>query len=131
MFTELKPAMETVSLVFEIAGVITIVIGFVLALVRSGACLIADHDARGAYHQFRSIFGKSVLLGLEVLVAADLIRTVAVEPSLNNLYVLLLLVFIRTFLSWALDVELDGSWPWRKKELAVREAEAEAAEKAA
>jgi uncharacterized membrane protein len=119
--------MENISLAFEIAGVIIIVAGFVLALSRAGVRLIGDRDARGAYDLVRSIFGKSVLLGLEVLVAADLIRTIAVEPNLNNLYVLLLLVFIRTFLSWALDVELDGSWPWRKKELAVREAEAQAA----
>jgi len=67
-----------------------------------------------------------VLLGLEVLVAADLIRTIAVNPSLDNLYVLLLLVLIRTFLSWALEVELDGMWPWRKKELELREREANA-----
>jgi uncharacterized membrane protein len=125
--TGFERSMESVSLVFEAFGVLILVVGFVLAAVRAGRTLLTDKDGAGAYDRMRSIFGKSVLLGLEVLVAADLIRTIAVEPNLTNLTVLLMLVVIRTFLSWALDVELDGSWPWRKKELAVREAEAEAA----
>ena len=62
----------------------------------------------------RATFGRSVLLGLEVLVAADIIRTVAVEPTIDNLLVLGLLVLIRTFLSWSLEVEIDGRWPWRR-----------------
>ena len=61
----------------------------------------------------RATFGRSVLLGLEVLVAGDIIRTVAVEPTLENLLVLGLLVLIRTFLSWSLEVEIDGRWPWQ------------------
>ena len=126
LVTGLASGMESISKVFEIAGVIVIMVGFVLALVRAGVQLFGRHDASGAYDLIRSIFGKSVLLGLEVLVAADLIRTIAVNPSLDNLYVLLLLVIIRTFLSWALEVELDGAWPWRKKELEVREREANA-----
>ena len=127
MFSDFSSTMESVSLVFEMAGVTIIMVGFAFALVRAGRALFVQKDGKAAYDTMRSIFGKSVLLGLEVLVAADLIRTIAVEPNLTNLIVLLMLVFIRTFLSWALDVELDGSWPWRKKELAVREAEAEAA----
>ena len=122
----LASGMESISKVFEVAGVIVIIVGFVLALVRAGVQLFGRHDAPGAYDLIRSIFGKSVLLGLEVLVAADLIRTIAVNPSLDNLYVLLLLVLIRTFLSWALEVELDGMWPWRKKELELRERKANA-----
>ncbi len=70
----------------------------------------------------RRIFGKSLLLGLEVLVAADLIRTIAVEPTLDNLYVLGLLVLIRSFLSWSLDVELEGVWPWNKRRVEQEEA---------
>ena len=118
---------ESVSRAFEAIGVLILVVGFVFAVVRAGRMLVTDHDGRGAYDRMRSIFGKSVLLGLEVLVAADLIRTIAVEPNLTNLTVLLMLVLIRTFLSWALDVELDGVWPWRKQELAEREAETQAA----
>ena len=125
--TGFESSMESVSLVFEMVGVFILIVGFALAVVRAARVLVVGKDAGGAYDRLRSIFGKSVLLGLEVLVAADLIRTIAVEPNMTNLTVLLMLVVIRTFLSWALDVELDGSWPWRKKELAVREAEAQAA----
>jgi hypothetical protein len=65
------------------------------------------------------VFGRSILLGLEFLVAADIIRTVAVQPSLENVTVLGLIVLIRTFLSFSLEVEIDGRWPWRRS-LAVR-----------
>jgi len=57
--------------------------------------------------------GKALLLGLEILVAADIIRTVALEATLNSVIVLGLLVLIRTFLSWALVVEIEGRWPWQ------------------
>jgi uncharacterized membrane protein len=60
------------------------------------------------------VFGRSILLGLEFLVAADIIRTVAVQPSLQNVAVLGLIVLIRTFLSFSLEVEIDGRWPWRR-----------------
>ncbi len=62
----------------------------------------------------RSYFGRSILLGLEILVAADLIRTVAVEPTLNNVLGLGLIVLIRTFLSFSLEIEIDGIVPWRR-----------------
>jgi hypothetical protein len=65
------------------------------------------------------VFGRSILLGLEFLVAADIIRTVAVQPSLENVAVLGLIVLIRTFLSFSLEVEIDGRWPWRRA-VAVR-----------
>ena len=60
------------------------------------------------------MFGRSILLALEFLVAADIIRTVAVEPSLENVAVLGLIVLIRTLLSFSLEVEIDGTWPWRR-----------------
>jgi uncharacterized membrane protein len=66
------------------------------------------------YHQLKVSLGKALLLGLEVLVAADIIRTVALEATLESVIVLGLLVLIRTFLSWALVVEIDGHWPWRQ-----------------
>lgn len=117
---DLKELMRSVSIVFEMAGVLVILGGFGLSIVR-GAGLILSHKADQAYDLVRRLFGRSVLLGLEVLVAADLIRTIAVKPTLDNLYVLGLLVAIRTFLSWALDVELEGVWPWKKRELEDRE----------
>jgi uncharacterized membrane protein len=67
-----------------------------------------------AYLVLRQAFGGTLLLGLEVLVAADLLRTVAVAPSLNNVYVLGLIVAIRTFLSFSLETEIEGVAPWRR-----------------
>ena len=110
-FTEV---MARVSLLFEIAGVLAIVIGFVAALVLAALAIARTREWTTAYETLRSTFGRSVLLGLEILVAADLIRTIAVAPTLQNLYVLGLLVVIRTFLSWSLDVELEGRWPWQR-----------------
>jgi uncharacterized membrane protein len=104
--------METVAKGFEILGVSVILVGLVLASYRA-LVLVVRHDAAGAYVRWRSMFGRSVLLGLEVLVAGDIIRTVAIDPTIDNLLVLGLLVLIRTFLSWSLEVEIDGRWPWQ------------------
>ena len=71
----------------------------------------ADRDP--LYRELKSSLGASLLLGLEILVAADIVRTVALEATLQSVAVLGLLVLIRTFLSWALVVELEGRWPWQ------------------
>ncbi len=68
--------------------------------------------------EFRSGLGRSILLGLEFLVAADIINTVAIEPTVQSLLVLAGIVLIRTFLSFSLEVEIDGRWPWQKRPLA-------------
>ncbi|MDR3687101.1 MAG: DUF1622 domain-containing protein [Coriobacteriia bacterium] len=112
--------MGTVSIAFEWVGVACILGGFVLAVSSAGRLALAGRR-EDAYTSMRSLFGRAVLLGLEILVAADLIRTVAVQPTLQNLTVLGMLVVIRTFLSWSLDVELEGVWPWRKRELGLCE----------
>ena len=109
----LTQVMEWVSRGFEIWGVAVLLIGFVLGAVRS---LSAYLDGRGeaAYDMVRRYFGRSILLGIEVLVAADLIRTVAVDPTMENVLVLGLIVLIRTFLSFSLEIELEGVVPWRR-----------------
>ena len=66
-----------------------------------------------AYEQYKVRLGKALLLGLELLVAADIIRTVALEPTLANVEILAVLVVVRTFLSWSLVVEIEGHWPWK------------------
>ena len=65
------------------------------------------------YTNYRHLIGRALLLGLEILVAADVIRTVALEPSLQNILILGLLIIIRTFLSWSLVLEIEGRWPWQ------------------
>ena len=107
-------AMDGIAKAVEIVGVAIIVVGGVIALVRAGIDLERDHDVPASYRGLRSFLGRSILLGLEVLVAADLIRTVAVDPSLENVAVLGLIVLIRTFLSFSLDVEIEGRLPWQR-----------------
>ncbi len=108
-----QDTMDTIAKVVEATGVAIIVVGVVISLGRAGLDLVQRLDATAVYRRTRSFLGRSILLGLEVLVAADLIRTVAVDPSLENVAVLGLIVLIRTFLSFSLDLEIDGKLPWR------------------
>jgi uncharacterized membrane protein len=102
------------SLGLEAAGVAVVVFGALLALAMVLAGLGRGADRSELYHDFRSRLARSILLGLEFLVAADIIGTVAVEPTVDNLLVLGLIVLIRTFLSFSLEVEIEGRWPWRR-----------------
>lgn len=103
-----------VSLMFEAAGVGVIVVAALVAGAVALGRVLRSGDWTGSYHAFRTRLARGILLGLEFLVAADIIGTVAVEPTLQNLSVLGLIVLIRTFLSFSLEVEIDGRWPWRK-----------------
>lgn len=98
--------------VMEVAGVAIIVLG----AAGAGAVAIARvaRRATDVYTSFRREFGRVVLLGLEVLVAADIVRTVAVDPTLQSVAVLGGIVLIRTFLSFSLELEINGRWPWQK-----------------
>jgi uncharacterized membrane protein len=110
----LEGTMDDIARGVEVLGVATVVLGLAAALVRAGLGLVQGETAADVYRTVRSVFARSILLGLEFLVAADIIRTVAVQPSLENVAVLGLIVLIRTFLSFALEVELDGRWPWKR-----------------
>lgn len=101
-------------LLFDWAGVAVISGGLIVALSRASRRLYQKR-AHAAYTIVRTTFGRAILLGLELLVAADLIRTMAVEPTLENMATLAALIAIRTFLSWALEVEIDGRWPWQRR----------------
>jgi uncharacterized membrane protein len=94
------------------AGVAVIVVGALAAAVIAGARARAGEPL--VYRHFRQQLGRSVLLGLELLVAGDIIRTVAVTPTLMSVAVLGGIVGIRTFLSFSLEVEIGGRWPWQK-----------------
>lgn len=97
----------------EALAVLVIVGGIVYGIVRY--FLHTGVKVDGAYKRFKDRIGNSLLLGLEFLVAADIIRTVALNPTLQSVAVLGVLVLIRTFLSWALVVEIEGTWPWQVK----------------
>ena len=96
-------------------GVAAVVLGLIVAAVRAVRRWRTSNDV---YRQFRQDIGRGILLGLEFLVAADIIRTVAVRPTLDGVLVLGLIVLIRTFLSMALQVELEGRWPWQARRAA-------------
>lgn len=98
----------------EYGGIAIIVIGAVFAVVRFIMSLIRGGDGDDPFRLLRSRLGRSILLGLEFLVAADIIATVAVEPTLRSVAVLAGIVLIRTFLSFSLEVEIEGKWPWQR-----------------
>jgi uncharacterized membrane protein len=106
--------LELVQVGFEIAGVAALVIGSLVALVGFAVGRRRAAAQPPPYRALRSGIGRAILLSLEFLVAADIIRTVALEPTLANIGVLGLLVIVRTFLSWSLEVEITGELPWRR-----------------
>ncbi len=106
--------MDHVAQGFEALGALILVIGVVWSFVVAATAWHRSGSAGRAYNVLRQAFGGSLLLGLEILVAADLIRTVAVAPTLDNVLVLGLIVLIRTFLSFSLEIEIDGVVPWRR-----------------
>jgi uncharacterized membrane protein len=110
----IQDAVILVSTLFELVGVGLLTLGAILALVQYGRALLRGRGRSAAYKGLRTNLGNAILLGLEFLVAADIIRTVAVKTTLQNVAILGLIVLIRTFLSWSLDVEIDGVWPWRR-----------------
>jgi uncharacterized membrane protein len=106
--------MDRVAQGFEALGAVILVAGVVWSFVLAAAAVRQSGWSARAYLVLRQAFGGTLLLGLEVLVAADLLRTVAVAPTLENVYVLGLIVVIRTFLSFSLETEIEGVAPWRR-----------------
>ena len=105
-----RNVVEQVGLAVDAAGVLVVVAGIVMAAIR---LLTQPSAPMSKYKQFRQDLGRGILLGLEFLVAADIIRTVAVTPTLESVLVLGLIVVIRTFLSLALQMEVEGRLPWQ------------------
>ena len=103
--------MEFVGTAVDTAGVSVMVIGAIIAAARF--LLKSQADALNAYRVCRQDLGRAILLGLEFLVAGDIIRTVVVHPTLDNLIVLAIIVVIRTLLSVTLQLEFEGHWPWQ------------------
>ena len=110
-FTE---GMDHVAKAFEGLGAVVLVLGLLLSLALAGRVWWRTRRGRVAYQTLRETFGGVLLLGLEILVAADLVRTVAVDPTIQNVAILGLIVLIRTFLSFSLEIEIEGVPPWRR-----------------
>ncbi len=105
-------AVDQVGRVLDGSGVAAIVIGAAAASLIAAGRLWQRQD--GVYRRYRQQLGRTILLGLELLVAADIVRTVAVTPTLTSVGVLAAIVLIRTFLSFSLELEITGRWPWQK-----------------
>ncbi|GAA3184093.1 DUF1622 domain-containing protein [Rhodococcus baikonurensis] len=105
---------ELVTEWFEVLGVVAMVLGFVFAFVIAGRAWTRTRDGSSAFRTLRETMGAVILLGLEILVAADLVKTVTSSPSLTDAAVLGMIVLIRTVLSLSIQIEIDGVLPWRK-----------------
>jgi uncharacterized membrane protein len=123
-------AMEHVAQGFEALGAAVLVAGIVWSFVLAVVAWRRSGRPATGYVALRSAFGGTLLLGLEILVAADLVRTVAVAPTLDNVLVLGLIVLIRTVLSFSLETEIEGVAPWRRAQMSgvggIRQATASA-----
>lgn len=105
----------------EWSGIAVIIGGLVFGTVRFSQAILAGEADEARFRRYRADAGRGILLGLEFLVAADIIATVAIEPSLKSLAVLAGIIAIRTFLSLSLEVEVSGRWPWQQPREEVRE----------
>ncbi|MEN0083764.1 MAG: DUF1622 domain-containing protein [Leifsonia sp.] len=110
---------EATGIAFEFAGVAAMAVGFVVAVVLALVAWRRQRSGVAAFRTLRESFGGVILLGLEILVAADLVKTVTSTPSLTDALVLGIIVLIRTILSFSLQIEIDGVAPWRRALLAT------------
>jgi uncharacterized membrane protein len=109
----LRRTVELVALLFEAGGTFAMAVGAVVAL--GLALRERAGGGRMVYRSFRNRLGRAIILGLELLVAADILRTISTEPTLEQVVVLGIVVLIRTFLSFSLEIELEGRWPWQSQ----------------
>ena len=103
-----------IAVVFEALGAITMVLGLVLALGLGVQTFLRRQPGTNAFETVRRTLGGAIMLGLEILVAADLVRTITSKPSIEDVVILGLIVLIRTVLSLSISIEIDGVLPWRR-----------------
>jgi uncharacterized membrane protein len=106
--------MSDIVRAFELGGVAILVVGSLAAFATYVIALARGSERLAAFATLRASLGRAILLGLEVLVVADIVRTIVVEPTLESAATLGLIVLVRVLLSFAIDVEVDGVAPWRK-----------------
>lgn len=110
----MEEVFTAVAVGFEAIGAAAMIVGFVIALVLGARSLARHEGGQHAFTTLRTTLGAAILLGLEVLVAADLIRTITSKPSLEDAAILGLIVLIRTILSISIQIEIEGTLPWRR-----------------
>jgi len=105
--------LRSVAQILEIIGATALIVGFVIATVR---CVLQVNQlgATQAIQGYRQAIGRVVLIGLEILVAATIIKTITLDPTLENMGLLAMMIAIRTVLGWSMVLEMNGRWPWQK-----------------
>jgi len=111
--TSFRNGMEFLGIAVDAVGVLIILIGVAVSTIQY--LLALARKRQHSYRSYRHALGRAILLGLEVLIAGDIIRTVAIKPTLDSVLVLAVIVLIRTFLSITLELELHGRWPWAQE----------------
>jgi uncharacterized membrane protein len=117
-----EEAVKLAGQLVDAVGVAIVLVGAIFALIPYSLLLVVRRATNQDYREVRKRLGRSILLGLEFLVAADIIRTVAISPTIGSVAALGMIVLIRTFLSMALQVEIEGRWPWQREETPSDEA---------
>lgn len=112
---DIPDIVKNIASFLELLGIVVLVVGFVYAIGVFVKNVLSSHKDPTAYQTLRKGLGRSILLGLEFLVGADIINSVAVNPTYESVGVLGMLVLIRTFLSFTFQVEIDGHLPWQRK----------------
>jgi len=107
--------LNAIAQLLELMGVLAIAAGAVIALCEGARNIIRGASGTKIYDLFRTRLAKSILIGVEFLIAADIVGTVIIDPSAESLSILAIIVLIRTFLSFTLEVEIEGRWPWQRK----------------
>lgn len=115
-----EDSISSVVKVVEAVGAGIMIIGGLGALALFARDVTRTKDAERAYVALRRNLGRCILLGLEVLIVADIVRTIIVDPTLESVAVLGTIVIIRIVLSFSLEVEMDGVWPWRRRQVDAR-----------
>ena len=115
MDEQLKIGVEWITRLVEVTGIAIIVLGAFGSLLTFLRRLLRGRPKEEIVAGFRTDLGRAILLGLEFLVAADIVHTVAIDPTVDSLIVLAGIVLIRTFLSFSLEVEIEGRWPWQRE----------------
>ena len=110
---ETQEIIFVISEVIDFAGVAIIALGALIGVIICARELLRQERAVNAYSHLRTFLGRSLLLGLEFLVAGDIIKTVAIGPTFDSVIVLAIIVLVRTVLRLSIDVEIDGRWPWQ------------------
>ncbi len=105
---------RVVSELIEILAIIVIAVAVVLSML-GGLAVRLRSSGTESFHTFKRYMARGLLIGLDLLIAADIIKTVTLEATLENVIILGILVLIRTFLSWSLVLEVEGRWPWQSK----------------